>query len=51
MLTTEEKIEILQQEIQAMQADPLLQDHYKEKVKELIKLRRSVLKKGKKHGN
>jgi hypothetical protein len=48
--TTEKKIETLQQEIRAMQADLLLQEQYKEKIQELMKLRRSAVKKGKKNG-
>jgi len=43
-----EQIEKLQLEIKAMQADPLLKDQYGKKVRELIRLRRSQIRLGKK---
>lgn len=47
-MTTSEKIKILKEEIQAMQADPLLKSKYGEKVRELMKLRRQLVREGKK---
>jgi hypothetical protein len=38
------RIEQLQAEIQAMKNDPLLQENYKEKIMELMKLRRSQIR-------
>jgi hypothetical protein len=36
----------LQEELQAMKNIPALQEKYKEKVQELVKLRRSLIQKG-----
>jgi hypothetical protein len=43
-----EKIKVLQEEIKAMQSDPLLKSGYGDKVRELMKLRRQQTRKGKK---
>lgn len=42
------RVEQLQTEIQAMKNNPLPQENYKEKVLELMKLRRCLIRKGKK---
>jgi hypothetical protein len=42
------KIAQLQEEIQAMKNVPALQKNYKEKIQKLMKLRRSLIRKGKK---
>jgi cell fate (sporulation/competence/biofilm development) regulator YmcA (YheA/YmcA/DUF963 family) len=47
-MKTNEKIKKLQEEIKAMQTDPLLKNHYGEKVRELMKLRRQQIREGKK---
>jgi hypothetical protein len=47
MKTTSERIKELREEIKAMQIDPLLREGYKEKVQELIRLRRQKIREGK----
>jgi hypothetical protein len=42
-------IEKLQIETQAMRNDPLLQEEYAKKILQLVKLRRSLIRKGKKN--
>jgi hypothetical protein len=44
------RIAQLQMEIQAMKNVPALQENYKEKIEELMKLRRSLIRKGRKNG-
>lgn len=48
--TLKKKIESLKTEIQAMKDDPLLQENYAHKIMELIKLRRSLIRRGKSPG-
>jgi hypothetical protein len=48
MATLSKKIKTLQEEIKAMQSNPLLKDRYGDKVRELMKLRRQQIRKGKK---
>ena len=46
-MNDEERIEELQDEIRAMQNIPALREEYKQKVEELIKLRRKQIRKKK----